>query len=350
MPFRVASAATVVVAAAACWSQGELSPAMAVFAMVATVVGNALSYRRRAATVAGGQAHPGRLRPRWLRLVHHHRQPQRHPGGHLHRREPAGRALRLGPVHPRLRRPGPARRGLLAGRVGRPDGGGRGPVGRPHPGRLRPGLAGLRCVGARGHVAVDVGHPRHPVARRGRGRRRRWWCWPSLLVAVLPGPDGLHLADLPLFVGQLVAGRQPEQPHRRLPVPARPRRQPDAVPPGSADSSDSPSPSTPGCGPRSATRWSCGSGPPVRASGSARPTTPGTARAGWNRRPPRARGSSELETGVTVRHPAGSRPEADRWPRGRPTSRPSTWPSRGRTWSSTPTTPSGSTSSRAPSP
>ena len=47
VPFRVASAATVVVAAAACWSQGELGPAMAVFAMVATVVGNTLSYWRR---------------------------------------------------------------------------------------------------------------------------------------------------------------------------------------------------------------------------------------------------------------------------------------------------------------
>ena len=47
VPFRVASAATVVVAAAACWSQGELSPAMAGFAIVATVVGNALSYWRR---------------------------------------------------------------------------------------------------------------------------------------------------------------------------------------------------------------------------------------------------------------------------------------------------------------
>ena len=47
VPFRVASAATVVIAVAACWSQGELSPAMAVFAVVATVAGNTLSYWRR---------------------------------------------------------------------------------------------------------------------------------------------------------------------------------------------------------------------------------------------------------------------------------------------------------------
>jgi transglutaminase-like putative cysteine protease len=47
VPFRVASAATVVVAVAACWSQGELGAPIAVFAVAATVVGNALSYRRR---------------------------------------------------------------------------------------------------------------------------------------------------------------------------------------------------------------------------------------------------------------------------------------------------------------
>jgi transglutaminase-like putative cysteine protease len=45
--FRVASAATVVIAIAACWSQGELGAPMALFAMVATIVGNVLSYWRR---------------------------------------------------------------------------------------------------------------------------------------------------------------------------------------------------------------------------------------------------------------------------------------------------------------
>ena len=47
VPFRVASAATVVIAVGACWSQGELSPAMAIFAVVATLAGNTLSYWRR---------------------------------------------------------------------------------------------------------------------------------------------------------------------------------------------------------------------------------------------------------------------------------------------------------------
>ena len=45
--FRTASAAAVIVAIAACWSQQELSPTVAVFAMVATVLGNVLSYWRR---------------------------------------------------------------------------------------------------------------------------------------------------------------------------------------------------------------------------------------------------------------------------------------------------------------
>ncbi len=47
VPFRVASTATVVIAIGACWSQGELAAPFSVFAMVATVVGNVLSYQRR---------------------------------------------------------------------------------------------------------------------------------------------------------------------------------------------------------------------------------------------------------------------------------------------------------------
>jgi protein-glutamine gamma-glutamyltransferase len=47
IPFRVASAAAVVVAVGACWSQGELSATVAVVAIAATVVGNLLSYWQR---------------------------------------------------------------------------------------------------------------------------------------------------------------------------------------------------------------------------------------------------------------------------------------------------------------
>ncbi len=45
--FRVASAGTVIVGVLACRSQGELSPAVTVFAIAATVVGNIVSYWRR---------------------------------------------------------------------------------------------------------------------------------------------------------------------------------------------------------------------------------------------------------------------------------------------------------------
>ncbi len=47
VPFRVASAGTVIIAIAACWSQGEVSPAVALFGIAATAVGNVLSYWRR---------------------------------------------------------------------------------------------------------------------------------------------------------------------------------------------------------------------------------------------------------------------------------------------------------------
>ncbi len=47
VPFRVASAGTVIIAIGACWSQGELSAAVALFGIVATAVGNTLSYLRR---------------------------------------------------------------------------------------------------------------------------------------------------------------------------------------------------------------------------------------------------------------------------------------------------------------
>jgi hypothetical protein len=45
--FRTASAASVIVAVAACWSQGELTASVAVLAAAATVIGNVLSYWRR---------------------------------------------------------------------------------------------------------------------------------------------------------------------------------------------------------------------------------------------------------------------------------------------------------------
>jgi hypothetical protein len=46
--FRAASVMAVLVGIGACWSEGELSPAVSLFAVAATVVGNIVSYRRRA--------------------------------------------------------------------------------------------------------------------------------------------------------------------------------------------------------------------------------------------------------------------------------------------------------------
>ena len=46
--FRAASVMAVLVGIGACWSEGELSPTVSLFAVVATVVGNVVSYRRRA--------------------------------------------------------------------------------------------------------------------------------------------------------------------------------------------------------------------------------------------------------------------------------------------------------------
>ena len=45
--FRAASVLAILVGIGACWSEGELSPAVSLFAVVATVVGNVIAYRRR---------------------------------------------------------------------------------------------------------------------------------------------------------------------------------------------------------------------------------------------------------------------------------------------------------------
>jgi len=46
--FRAASVAAVLLGIGACWSEGELSPTVSLFAVVAPVVGNVIAYRRRA--------------------------------------------------------------------------------------------------------------------------------------------------------------------------------------------------------------------------------------------------------------------------------------------------------------
>ena len=227
VPFRVASAAAVVVAIAACWSQQELSPTVALFAIVATVVGNVLVLLAARASVAAGQAHPGRLRRRRLRVVHRHGQPHRHPRGHLHRGSTAGRPVRLGAVHPRLRRAGPAGRRLLAGRLGRTDGRGRRPVGRPLP-RACYVVAWVAC-GLWGLVAMwqsMSGIRGVPWLHRGHVPVSPCWWWPSLLVALLPAPRASTSLIFPSSSGASSPVDTSEQPDRRLRLAARPRGQP----------------------------------------------------------------------------------------------------------------------------
>ena len=166
--------------------------------------------------------------------------------------------------------------------------------------------AGVRRLGAGGHVAVDVRHPRRPVADPGRGRRGRGGGGRAA-GGRAAGPEGVHLAHLPLVVGRLLAGRQPEQPHRRVGRRCRPTPPAPPAASGSAASSGSPSPSTPASGPPWATRWSCGCGPPGPASGSARPTTPGTARAGCESAPTTGGQPGQAGHRVAVRHPARPR-------------------------------------------
>ncbi len=127
-------------------------------------------------TAALDQAHPRHQRGGSLRVV----LPPADGPDHLrrqHRGEPPRRPVRMGTGSARLRRPGPARPRLLAGRVGQPHGGGRRPGHRPRLRRLRPGVVRLRSDGARGDVELGQRGRATAPGRRGRhvGVRRREW-------------------------------------------------------------------------------------------------------------------------------------------------------------------------------
>ena len=280
---------------------------MAVFAVVATVVGNTLSYWRRerpwpavkpilAVCALGGFV--------WFIATVSRTAT---PGDISTVESPLAVLFAWVLCTHAFDVPGPARRGLLAGRVGRPDGGGRGPVGRPRPRRLRRGLGA--CSASGGWWPCGSRCPAPAGSRGSPWAAAGWRCGAGRAAGGrAAGPEGVHVADLPLVVGRLVAGR-----HARTTSPTAPPSLPAhaASPSGptrvggflgfakSLDTGDRGRPS--------ATRWSCGCGPAVPASGSGRPTTPGTARAGWNRRRPRARAVVKLETGSPFEHPADPR-------------------------------------------
>ncbi len=182
MPFRVASTATVVIAVGACWSQGELGPAFSVFAIVATVVGNVLSYRRRerpwpvvkpilAVCAVGGFV--------WfIARVSHTATP-----GDISTVE-APLAVLFAWVLCTHAFDVPARRDVaysLAGSAALMA------VAAAQSVDLSLGVYVLAWVACRGvgpgrHVAVDVGDPRRPVAHPGRAPVWRWPWWPPLLI------------------------------------------------------------------------------------------------------------------------------------------------------------------------
>ena len=237
------------------------------------------------ATAAVDQAHPGRRRRGGLRVV----LPPADGPDHLRREhggEPAGRAVRVGAGGPRLRRPGPTRPGLLPGRLGQPHGGGRGPGHRPRASAstslvwLAFGLAGLVAMWSSASDGGRIARPRRARHAGGRGRDRRPRCSPSC-----PPPTWRDASTSPPPPGPAPRCPVAGGPGRRRPGGrSRPAGHPGRRRRGSAASWASPTASTPRCAARSATPWSCGSGPTGPRTGSARPSTPGTAQS-WSASP-----------------------------------------------------------------
>ncbi len=244
----------VIIAIAACWSQGELSAAVAVFGIVATVVGNALSYWRReqpwpavkpilAVCAIGGFV--------WfIATVSHNATP-----GDISTVE-GPLAVLFAWVLCTHAFDVPARRDVAYSLAG---------------------SAALMAVAAAQSVDLTLGI--YVVAWVACGVWGLVAMWQSmagargvpwatlgvtgaavavvavLLVSFLPGAQGLDLADLPLVRRQLLARglSRATSPTGRPPCRPTPPAPPAA--PGSGGSSASPSRWTPGSGPRWATRW-----------------------------------------------------------------------------------------------
>ena len=348
VPFRVASAATVVVAAAACWSQGELAPGMAVFAMVATVVGNTLSYRRRerpwpavkpilAVCALGGFA--------WfITTVSRNATP-----GDISTVE-SPLAVLFAWVLSTHSFDVPARRDVAYSLAG---------------------SAALMAVAAAQSVDLTLGV--YVVAWLVLGVWALVAMWQSmtgtrgipwlavgvagtavvvlaaLLVAVLPAPT---VSTSLIFPSSAADSSPVDSPSNltdgspSLPAHAASPNGPTRVGGflGFAKSLDT------------GVRAALGDQVVMRVRASRPSFWVGQTYDTWNGQswlesvPTKGRGVVELETGSPFEIPLAPGPAGGPIPRATPMSRPSTWPSRGRTWSSTPTMPSGSTSSRAPSP
>ena len=179
-----------------------------------------------------------------------------------------------------------------------------------------------------------------------------WWRVVAvLLVAVLPRPEGVDLAHLHRRRRPTSSPVDlPDRPDRRQRRPCRPTPPARRAGPASAGSSASPSPSTP------ADRVALGDEVVMRVRATRPNYWVGQTFDDWNGqslgavRRTRSTGSGPSgDRRLTVHHPDLPRPGGTPRPAAARTSRPSTWPRAAPTWSSTPTTPSGSTCGPAPS-
>ena len=290
VPFRVASAGTVIIAIAACWSQGEVSLAVALFGIAATGVGNVLSYWRRehpwpavkpilAVCAVGGfvwfiatvshNATPGDISTvesplavlfAWVLCTHAFDVPARRDVAY----SLAGSAALMAVAAAQSV-------DLTLGVYVR-------------------GVGGLRPVGPGGHVAVHGRCPGRPLDDSGGDRCGGGRGGPTPGVGTAR-PEGVHLADLPVVGGQLVVRRLAQQPDRRVGVAAGPRGQPQRPHRGGRLPGLRQVPRHRGPGLAGQRGGAAGPGRAGPASGWGRPTTTGTARAGSR---PRTR-----PTGVT---------------------------------------------------
>ena len=282
--FRTASVLAVLVGIGACWSEGELSPRVALVAVVATVVGNVVAYRHRANPWPGVKpvlavcAVGGFV---WFLLtVTHHATP-----GDISTVE-APLAVLFAWVLCTHAFDVPSRRDVaysLAGSAALIA------VAAAQSVNLTLGVwvvAWVVCcvwglVAMWQSVSQTEGVPWRPVLGAG------------VLVAGGGGPavggaartPGVRLADLHRrrrpAPGPVDSPSGLTDGSASLPAHAATA---SAAGPASADSSASPSRSTRPTGSRSATRWSCGSGPAGPTTGSARPSTTGPGSPGADRR------------------------------------------------------------------
>ncbi len=254
--FRGASVAAVVVAAGACSSEGEISVPVAAFTVVATVVGNVLSYRRR--TTRGRRPSPSSPSAPWpASSGSSPPSPNATPGDISTVEGPL--AVLFAWVLSTHAFDVPARRDVaysLAGSAALMA------VAAAQAVDLGFGLwvlAWMACA-VTGLVAMwqSMSGTRGPLADPG-GAAWSWPCRRPARLGATPPQPSTSLIFPSAGTGQPGLERQPAD--RRQRRPCRRTRPAPRAGPGSVAFSGSPSPSTPPTGPGWATRSCCGCGP-----------------------------------------------------------------------------------------